>query len=59
MDEVKIQYQDNTGWVTVLTLYGTAQGAVLLNSMQDVKHMYPKYRIRAVDENDRLLDIFG
>lgn len=57
MDNVYIQYQDLTGnWrtVNVLTINNSQ---MILAGMQNLQSLYPNSRIRAVDTNNRVIDI--
>jgi hypothetical protein len=51
-----IQYQDVTGsWYTVMSVDN--QDNRIIAGMRTVKHQYPDSRVRAVDENGRVVDI--
>ena len=56
MDRVEIQAQDTTGnWRTYHTTDTSPQR--ILSEMKSLKDRYPTYRIRAVDQNGRVVDI--
>jgi hypothetical protein len=58
MEQVKIQYQTEQGWwITVQTTFNESQN--ILTVVRSVKTSYPDKRIRAVDMNDRVVDIFN
>ena len=51
-----IQYQDITGsWYTVMSVDN--QDNRIIAGMNTVKSQYPDSRVRAVDENGRVVDI--
>ena len=53
---VNIQYQDVGGsWYTVLVTEN--ESPRILMGMRTVKQQYPDSRVRAVDENGRVVDI--
>jgi hypothetical protein len=56
MDNVYIQAQDTSGmWRTYHVTMNNSQR--ILSEMKSLKDRYPNFRVRAVDENGRLLDI--
>lgn len=56
MDRVEIQAQDTTGnWRTYHTTDTSPQR--ILAEMKSLQQRYPTYRIRAVDQNGRVVDI--
>ena len=56
MDSVRIQAQDSSGmWRTYLVMMNIPQK--ILGEMRSLQSRYPGYRIRAVDQNDRVVDI--
>jgi len=56
MNEVIIQFQDASGmWVSVQTIPHNSM--MILNAMNDTKRQYPTLRVRAVDQQGRLIDI--
>ena len=59
MDNLEIQWLDSSGWSTVSTIADGAlmNGAMIRQAMEDVSRRMPGKRIRAVDENGRLVDI--
>jgi hypothetical protein len=55
-NDAAIEYQDATGkWITVITLPN--QPPLILNGMKSVALLYPGKRVRAVDQDGRLIDI--
>jgi hypothetical protein len=51
-----IEYQDPLGnWITVVTV--PSQPPLILNGMKGVAALYPGNRVRAVDQDGRLIDI--
>ena len=53
---VAIQYQDALGnWITSMTVPN--EPAVILNGMKSVAVLYPGKRVRAVDQDGKLVDI--
>ena len=48
---------DNSGWRTCVTFTSRADGAMVMREMQQAQVYYPEFRIRCVDENDRLIDM--
>lgn len=53
---VYIQYQDVTGsWYMVMVTEN--EGPRILMAMKTVSNQYPGSRVRAVDENGRVVDI--
>lgn len=58
MDNIHIQAQDTSGnWRTYHITLNQPQR--ILQEMQALKSRYPDYRVRAVDENGRVVDILG
>ena len=58
MDRVEIQAQDTTGnWRTYHTTSGVSNSQRILSEMQSLQDRYPTYRVRAVDQNGRVVDI--
>lgn len=56
MDRVEIQAQDTTGnWRTYHTTDTNSQR--ILSEMKSLQSRYPDYRIRAIDQNGRVVDI--
>jgi hypothetical protein len=56
MDNAYIQAQDTSGnWRTYLVVQNNSQR--ILSEMRSLQSRYQNYRIRAVDENDRVIDI--
>jgi hypothetical protein len=51
-----IEYQDPLGnWITSVTVPN--EPPVILNGMKSVAALYPAKRVRAVDQDGRLIDI--
>ena len=56
MDRIEIQAQDTSGmWRTYHVTMNDSQR--ILAEMQSIKSRYPSYRVRAVDQNGRIVDI--
>jgi len=55
LDYVSIQVQISGNWETARSCLNDSQ--MILNEMKNVKNIYPDYRVRAVDENGRLIDM--
>jgi hypothetical protein len=56
MDSVMIQARDTTGnWRTYLIVMNESQR--ILSEMKSLQSRYPDYRIRAVDNNGRIIDM--
>jgi hypothetical protein len=56
MDQVQIQAQDTSGmWRTVQ--YTQNQPQRILAAMKSVQSCYTNYRVRAVDQSGRIVDI--
>jgi len=54
--DIAIQYQDPPGnWITVVTVPN--QPPVILNGMKSVAVLCPGKRVRAVDQDGKLIDI--
>ena len=56
MDLIEVQLQDQTGnWRT----YSVTQNisALIIEAMRSLKWQFPNQRVRAVDANDRLIDL--
>ena len=57
-DNANIQFQQPNGpWVTVLTTMN--EPTVILNAMQSLKSSDGDLRVRAIDDQGRLLDMLG
>lgn len=53
---IEIQAQDHSGiWRTYVTVWNNSQR--ILEEMRQVKSMFPDYRVRAIDEDGRIVDI--
>jgi len=56
MDNIQIQAQDPTGnWRTYHITFNNSQ--MILAEMKALKERLPDYRIRAIDNNGRIIDI--
>jgi hypothetical protein len=55
-DRIEIQAQDTSGmWRTYHVTMNDSQR--ILAEMRSIQSRYPNYRVRAVDQNDRVVDI--
>ena len=58
MDNIHIQAQDHSGmWRTYQITINESQQILL--RMQEIKNRYPDFRVRAVDDAGRVVDILG
>jgi hypothetical protein len=56
MDRISIQAQDLSGmWRTIQYTFNQPQR--ILAAMKSLQNCYPNYRVRAVDQNGRIVDI--
>jgi hypothetical protein len=56
MDRIEIQAQDTSGmWRTYHVTMNDSQRIV--SEMRSIQSRYPSYRVRAVDQNGRVVDI--
>jgi len=56
MDRIEIQAQDTSGmWRTYHVTMNDSQRIV--SEMRSIQSRYPSYRVRAVDQNGRIVDI--
>ena len=56
MNDIQIQAQDTSGnWRTYLIVMNQSQR--ILSEMRSLQSRYPDYRIRAIDQNGRVVDI--
>lgn len=54
---VTVQVQDSTGmWRNTAHTYNDPQ--IYMTRMQEASNIYPGKRVRAIDENNRVVDIF-
>lgn len=51
-----IQFQDNSGWRNCTTMSASSGPERLFLEMKSAQSCYPRYRIRVVDDNGRLID---
>jgi hypothetical protein len=55
-DQIEIQAQDNSGmWRTYHVTMNDSQR--ILAEMRSIQSRYPNYRVRAIDQNGRVVDI--
>lgn len=54
---VHIQFQDTSGWRNVVSVPDTTSSQRILIEMRSVKNIYPRYRVRAADDDGRMIDI--
>ena len=61
MNDLHIQWLDSSGWVTnqVIDNGVSLNGRMINMAMEEVQRYFPGKRIRAVDENGRVVDIFS
>ncbi len=52
-----IQFLDNSGWRTCVTLDSNNTPQRLQQEMEMAAKCYPGYRIRVADENGRVIDL--
>lgn len=53
-----VQFQDNSGWRTCMTMNAAPSGNERLQiAMCEAQRSYPGYRIRVVDDAGRLIDM--
>lgn len=58
MDQVTIQYQTSQGvWINVQHTFNESTN--ILGVVNSIRNTYPHNRIRAVDSNGRVVDIFN
>lgn len=58
MDRIDIQTQDTTGnWRTYNSIFSATSMQIQM-AMKQLKNQFPDQRVRAVDENGHLVDIF-
>jgi hypothetical protein len=57
--DVKIQYLTESGWSTTRYIAGPVNSYMLTLDMQETARMLPGRRVRAVDTNDRVIDILN
>lgn len=51
-----VQWQDNSGWRTSVTMDAKNGPERILQEMKGVQSCFPGYRVRVVDDNGRLID---
>lgn len=56
MASIFIQFQDSSGWRNSTILPDTASSQKIIFEMKIAQRLYPDKRIRAADENGRLID---
>ena len=57
MDSIIIQFQDFGSWRNLTTMTGNENSQRILLEMQNAKKIYPNKRIRAIDNDGRIVDI--
>jgi len=60
-DDLQIQWLDRSGWVTnnLITDGARMNGQMITMAMEQAQRLFPGKRIRAVDGNDRVVDIYS
>jgi len=56
MANIYIQFQDLSGWRNSVTMPDTSSPQRILIEMQSVQKMYPNHRVRAADQDGRMID---
>lgn len=56
MSNIHIQFRDSSEWRTTTTLLENASVQNIVDAMWEAQRAYPSYKIRAADENGRLID---
>ena len=59
MDNIFIQFQEYGAWRTCTTLTSNENTQRILIEMQTAQRNYPGKRIRAVDKDNRLIDMLA
>jgi len=59
MSDYRVQFQDSSGWRNCITMSAQSTPHRILIEMKNAQSMYPRSRIRVVDENDRIIDILN
>jgi hypothetical protein len=57
MSQVKVQYQTPTGW-WITAQYTSDQPTNILTIVKSVRNSYPNSRVRVVDMNEKIVDIY-
>ena len=58
-DVIQIQYLNECGWQTVRYIDGPQSAYITSLDMKSVSEQFPGRRVRAVDGNERLIDIYN
>jgi hypothetical protein len=56
-ERVEIQIQDGGNWRTIHITFNNSQ--LILNEMKTLKQRYPDKRVRAINNNGRMIDMIG
>ena len=56
-DNITIQYQDTTSWNNLTNMPGTASAQQIMIEMKNIKMSKPNNRVRAIDQDGRLIDM--
>jgi hypothetical protein len=59
MSNIHVQFLDNSGWRNCATLSASNNAERILIEMRSAAQSYPGHRIRAVDEDGRVVDILN
>ena len=58
-NRIEVQYLSESGWRTFLNIDGPRNPYLLNLDMQEGLKMYPGRRIRAIDSDNRIIDILN
>jgi predicted Zn-dependent protease len=58
-NKIMIQYLDSTSWATLTNMPETASAQQIMIEMKNIKMSKPNNRVRAVDQNGRLIDMLS
>lgn len=58
-DTIFIQYLNESGWQSIRCIDGPQSAYMTQLDMKEVAQLFPGRRVRAVDGNERLIDIYN